>query len=58
MLKTKSIKNSHHKETIPAKLKLTPPERRKKISPCLNKECRLRIYGCSGEKGCPGYKSA
>lgn len=56
MLKTKSLKNSPFKKTVRDKMKLSPAI--KKISSCLNKECRLRIYGCFGEKGCPGYKSA
>lgn len=24
---------------------------------CINKECKLRIKGCTGYEGCPGYKT-
>jgi len=24
---------------------------------CINKECKLRINGCRGFEGCPGYKT-
>ncbi|MBF0565471.1 MAG: hypothetical protein HQK89_09530 [Nitrospirae bacterium] len=26
-------------------------------APCINKECKLRIKGCNGYVGCPGYKT-
>jgi hypothetical protein len=56
MIKTR-MKEAAIKELALSNLKFAPRNVKKKSSACLNKECRLRVYGCTGNAECPGYKS-
>lgn len=57
MVKTRSIKEAAMKELALENIKPSPRNTKRKSAACLNRECRLRVYGCTGESGCPGYKS-
>ncbi|MBF0540740.1 MAG: hypothetical protein HQK91_04740 [Nitrospirae bacterium] len=50
-----NVKRSRSNESSKTKKVLKRTEPVKTI--CINKECRLRVKGCKGFEGCPGYKT-
>ncbi|MBF0342599.1 MAG: hypothetical protein HQL06_00050 [Nitrospirae bacterium] len=36
---------------------IRPSDTRPKTMPCINRDCKLRVKGCMGFEGCPGYKT-